>query len=84
MGRAVACSVDVGSYDALIAQVRVDAKGGSVAVERIVCAQDMGIVVNPDGAKMQMEGSITMGLGYALAEELRFRGGDILDRNFGT
>jgi nicotinate dehydrogenase subunit B len=84
MGRAVACSVDAGSYDALIAQVRVDAKAGSVAVERIVCAQDMGIVVNPDGAKMQMEGSITMGLGYALAEELRFRGGDILDRNFGS
>jgi nicotinate dehydrogenase subunit B len=84
MGRAVACSVDAGSYDALIAQVRVDAKVGSVAVERIVCAQDMGIVVNPDGAKMQMEGSITMGLGYALAEELRFRGGDVLDRNFGT
>lgn len=83
-GRAVACSVDAGSYDALIAQVRVDAKVGSVAVERIVCAQDMGIVVNPDGAKMQMEGSITMGLGYALAEELRFRGGDVLDRNFGT
>ena len=84
MGRAVACSVDAGSYDALIAQVRVDAKAGSIAVERIVCAQDMGIVVNPDGAKMQMEGSITMGLGYALAEELRFRGGDILDHNFGT
>jgi isoquinoline 1-oxidoreductase len=31
-----------------------------------------------------MEGSITMGLGYALAEELRFHGGDILDHNFGT
>lgn len=84
MGRAVACSIDAGSYDALIAQVRVDAKAGTIAVERIVCAQDMGIVVNPDGAKMQMEGSITMGLGYALAEELRFKGGDILDHNFGT
>jgi len=46
--------------------------------------QDMGIVVNPDGAKMQMEGGITMGLGYSLSEELRFRGGDILDRNFDT
>ena len=30
----------------------------------------MGIVVNPDGAKMQMEGAITMGLGYAFSEEL--------------
>ena len=31
---------------------------------------------------MQMEGAITMGLGYTLSEELRFRGGEILDRNF--
>ncbi len=31
---------------------------------------------------MQMEGCITMGLGYALAEELHFRGGQILDLNF--
>ena len=42
----------------------------------------MGIVVNPEGARMQIEGGLTMGLGYALSEELRFRGGDILDRNF--
>ena len=33
---------------------------------------------------MQMEGGITMGLGYTLSEELRFHGGEILDRNFGT
>jgi CO/xanthine dehydrogenase Mo-binding subunit len=44
----------------------------------------MGIVVNPEGAKMQMEGGITMGLGYTLSEELRFHGGEILDRNFDT
>lgn len=83
-GRGIACSVDAGSYDALIAQVRVDASTGAVAVERLVCAQDMGTVVNPEGAKMQMEGSLVMGLGYTFSEELRFRGGDILDRNFKT
>jgi len=53
-----------------------------VKVERVVCAQDMGIVVNPDGAKMQTEGAIMMGLGYALSEGLRFEGGRILDANF--
>ena len=84
MGRAVACGVDAGAYDALMAQVHVDPASGVVRVERIVCAQDMGIVVNPEGARMQMEGSITMGLGYTFAEEVRFRGGDILDKNFGT
>ena len=53
-------------------------------MRRIVCAQDMGQVINPDGAKMQMEGCITMGLGYALSETLRFKGGEVLDRNFDT
>lgn len=45
---------------------------------------DMGLVVNPDGAYQQVEGAITMGLGYALAEEVRLQGGWILDENFDT
>jgi len=44
----------------------------------------MGEVVNPEGARVQMEGCITMGLGYALTEEVRFKDGAILDRNFDT
>ena len=50
----------------------------------IFSAVDIGPVVNPEGARMQCEGGLTMGLGYTLAEELRFKGGDILDRNFDT
>jgi CO/xanthine dehydrogenase Mo-binding subunit len=65
-----------------MAEVQVDPASGRIAVLRIVCAQDMGVVVNPEGARMQIEGGLTMGLGYTLSEELRFRGGDILDRNF--
>jgi nicotinate dehydrogenase subunit B len=83
-GVGMACNIDAGTYVATMAEVKVDAANGRVQVIRMVCAQDMGIVVNPEGAKMQMEGGITMGLGYTLAEELRFLGGDILDRNFGT
>jgi hypothetical protein len=45
---------------------------GAIRVTRVVCALDMGVVVNPEGARMQAEGGITMGLGYSLAEELRF------------
>ena len=83
-GRGIACGIDAGSYVALIAEVGVDRASGAVRVKRIVCAQDMGQVINPDGAKMQMEGCITMGLGYALSETLRFKGGAVLDRNFDT
>jgi len=81
-GRGLACGLDVGTYVAHVAEVTVDRATGAVKVERVVCAQDMGIVVNPEGAKMQTEGAITMGLGYALSEGLRFEGGRILDANF--
>ena len=39
----------------------------------------MGLAINPEGATIQMEGCLTMGLGYALAEEVRFSGGEVLD-----
>lgn len=83
-GRGLACGIDAEAYVALIADVTVDESTGAITVDRVVCAQDMGVVVNPDGARMQMEGCITMGLGYALSEEVRFEGGKILDANFDT
>jgi CO/xanthine dehydrogenase Mo-binding subunit len=83
-GRGVACGVDSESYVALMADVAVDREKGTVKVERVVAAQEMGVVVDPTGAAMQMEGCITQGLGYTLSEELRFAGGEILDRNFDT
>jgi CO/xanthine dehydrogenase Mo-binding subunit len=67
-----------------MAEVEVDDASGSVDVKRVVCAQDMGVVVNPDGAATQMEGCITMGLGYALTEEIHFADGEIFDLNFDT
>ncbi|MFI5372371.1 MAG: xanthine dehydrogenase family protein molybdopterin-binding subunit, partial [Candidatus Eisenbacteria bacterium] len=83
-GQGMACGIDAGTYVAMIAEVGVDKATGKVRVKRVVCAQDMGQVINPDGATMQMEGCIAMGLGYALSETLRFKGGQILDRNFDT
>jgi isoquinoline 1-oxidoreductase len=83
-GVGIACGIDAGTYVALIAEAKVDAATGRVTVSRIVCAQDMGVVINPDGARMQMEGCIMMGLGYTLSEEVRFDGGRILTKNFDT
>jgi isoquinoline 1-oxidoreductase len=81
-GYGVACGIDAGTYVAHMAEVEVDKNTGSVRVKRVVCAQDMGLCVNPEGARLQMEGAITMGLGYALSEEVRFTGGEIHDANF--
>ena len=83
-GYGVACGMDAGSYVATMVEAEVDAKKGTVQVKRVVCAQDMGLVVNPEGAKIQVEGATTMGLGYALSEEVHFKGGKVLDTNFDT
>jgi CO/xanthine dehydrogenase Mo-binding subunit len=81
-GIGMACGTDAGTWVTTIAEVKVDKSTGHVKVVRIVTIQDMGLCVNPQGALIQMEGCISMGLGYTFSEELRFEGGNILDRNF--
>ncbi len=71
-GFGIACSADAGTCVATIAEVKVDPENGIIKVIRIVCAQDMGIVVNPEGAKMQVEGGITMGLWVYLSRRVAF------------
>jgi isoquinoline 1-oxidoreductase len=83
-GYGIAVGQDAGTKVALMAEVEVDKTSGHVQVKRAVCAQDMGLVVNPQGATIQAEGCIIMGLGYALKEDIQFEGGQILNRNFDT
>ncbi len=81
-GFGVSCGTDTGTYVAMLAEVVVDKRTGTVQVKRIVLAQDQGCTVNPDGSRQQMEGGTMMGLGYALTEEVHFRGREVLERNF--
>jgi len=83
-GVGVACGIYASTCVATMAQVTVDRAGGGIRVNRVVCVQDMGQAVNPNGARAQIEGCVTMGLGYALGEQVRFKDGAILDRNFDT
>lgn len=83
-GIGIACGTDAGTWVAHMAEVKVDKATGKVQVVRIACAQDMGLCVNPEGALIQMEGCLTMGLGYTLTEEVQFEGGDIKTRGFDT
>lgn len=83
-GYGLACTDYLGTYLATMAEVKVNQTSGKVTVERVVCAQDTGEVINPEGARLQIEGCITMGLGYCLTEEIRFSNGRILDENFDT
>lgn len=81
-GYGIACGIDAGTYVAHMAEVKVNKSTGRVDVVRVACAQDMGLCVNPEGSVIQVEGCITMGLGYALSEEVRFTGGNISTTNF--
>ena len=83
-GQGIALGIDAGTFVGLAVEVAVDRSTGEVRVTRMVCAQDMGLAINPEGAVIQMEGCLTMGLGYALTEEVRFEGGKVLDTNFDT
>ncbi len=76
-GIGIACGADAGAWVALMAEVKVDKTTGKVTLVRIACAQDMGMCVNPEGATIQMEGCLTMGMGYTLGEEVLFDGGKI-------
>ncbi len=83
-GVGVACAIYMGTYVATMAEVAVAKSTGHVQVKRVVCAQDQGVTVSPDGSRQQMEGSIMMGLGYTLTEEVHFKDGRVLERNFDT
>ncbi|MFC2125243.1 xanthine dehydrogenase family protein molybdopterin-binding subunit, partial [Bacteroidota bacterium] len=83
-GVGIAVGFDAGSYVATIAEVEVNKKTGEVMPIRMVCAQDCGLVVNPLGTKLQVEGGLIMGLGYALTEDVEFDWGEVKTRNFDT
>ena len=59
------------AYVAVSMQVRVDDKTGRVKVERVCVAHDCGMVVNPDGVRNQIEGSVIQTLSRALMEEVQ-------------
>ena len=70
------------SFGAQVAEVAVDTETGLIQVEQIYTAHDCGVPINPMAVEGQLEGSIHMGLGYALMEELVMDGGRTLNTNF--
>lgn len=80
-GRGIAVAEAFKSYVAQVAEVSVDADG-NVKVERIVCAVDCGIAINPDIVAAQMEGGIGFGLGAALHSAITLKDGRVEQRNF--
>ena len=57
------------------ARVAVDEKTGAVEVLDVVACHDVGKAINPQNIRLQIEGSVIMGLGYALSEEFKMEEG---------
>ncbi|NHF58202.1 xanthine dehydrogenase family protein molybdopterin-binding subunit [Flavobacteriaceae bacterium TP-CH-4] len=68
------------SYAAHVVDVVME--GDSPKVEKVVCAVDCGIVVNPDAAANMAEGAIVDGVGNAMYGELTFKNGSTEQTNF--
>lgn len=79
--RGVAVHKSFGTYVAQVAEVSLKDDGG-VKVERVVCAVDCGIAVNPDIIRAQIEGGIGYGLGAILKGEITLEGGRVVQGNF--
>jgi isoquinoline 1-oxidoreductase subunit beta len=80
-GRGISLLDDFGSFVALVAEVTVDASG-NVRADRVVCAVDCGLAVNPDIVKAQMEGGIVYGLSAALYGRITIANGRVQQGNF--
>jgi isoquinoline 1-oxidoreductase len=78
-GRAlgIACGTEKGSYVATAAELSKTAAG--FRIDRLVVAFECGAIVNPDGLRNQVEGSVVQGLGGALFETVEFSEGRILN-----
>jgi isoquinoline 1-oxidoreductase subunit beta len=80
-GRGVSVQFAFGSYLSQVAEVAV-AKDGGVRVQRVVCAVDCGMVVNPDTVQAQIEGGIIFGITAALYGQITLKNGRVEQSNF--
>lgn len=78
--RGVAVHESFHSYVAEVAEISI--VNGKLKVERVVCAVDCGVAVNPDMIRAQMESGIIFGLSAALYGEIRLKNGQVEQSNF--
>lgn len=79
-GRGFAAHFTFESYVAQVVEVTV--ADGHLRIDRVTAAVDAGLIINPNGARAQIEGSINDGLSAALGQEITVRDGQVEQRNF--
>jgi CO/xanthine dehydrogenase Mo-binding subunit len=72
------------SFSACVADVEANIEAKFFEVRKLTIAIDLGLIVNPDGALAQIEGSVLWGLSNGLYEELTYENGKVQQTNFDT
>ena len=72
----------IGMYAAVVVDVNINRKTGIVQVPRVVIAADIGSVVNPDGARNQLEGGVVQAVSVSLKEQIMFDRREITSRDW--
>jgi CO/xanthine dehydrogenase Mo-binding subunit len=80
-GRGISVMDSWNCHAALITEVSV-ANDGGIKIDRMVCAVDCGIAVNPDGVDAQIQGGIVYGLTAALYGNITFERGRVVQSNY--
>jgi 4-hydroxybenzoyl-CoA reductase subunit alpha len=82
------CEQGVGNYSPTysfgthLTEVEVDRETGEVDVKRVIASHDGGVAINPMAVEGQLEGSVSMGHGYAISEEAKYDNGLMMNPNF--
>jgi CO/xanthine dehydrogenase Mo-binding subunit len=71
VGIAMAQYKNAGAYCAVAMRVIVDSATGKINLERALCAVDIGLVINPDGAINQIEGGVIQSSSWTIKEQLQ-------------
>jgi CO/xanthine dehydrogenase Mo-binding subunit len=72
------------NYVAMAIEVEVERATGAIRVAGVVCAHDCGLMINPDGTRAQIEGSILQTLSRTLHEEVTFDTRAVTSTNFAS
>ena len=84
-GRGYACGIYEGnSFVAVSADVHVDSASEEIRVLRMCCAQDVGLAINPDQLRAQVESNLIWGIGMALTEKVEVDGNGVSSTDFDT
>ena len=79
--RGFAMHKSFGSYVAEVVEISRNASG-AVKIDKVTCAVDCGVAVNPDIITAQMEGGIGYGIGHVMRNQITFTDGKVNENNF--